>query len=139
MIVQGHSGVPEVTSVIPSPPRSPPLAANTLLDERSPSNAGARRGKVGAAHHITEGSERLFCETLKSTFLVERKAVKEDSLVMGLRNKSSPYSNNVSQWLEIWDYWGDIRFRGFVAGEGCNKSLFVFFESLVVGKDLKPG
>jgi len=94
---------------------------------------------VGAAYHITEEGERLFCEKLKAIFLVERKAVKEDSLVMGLHNKSLPYSDNISQWLEIWDYRGDIRFRGFVGGTGCYKSMFVFFEPSVVGKDLKPG
>jgi len=48
---------------------------------------------------------------------------------------------NVAAWLEIWDYAGGNSFRGFVAatgdGGGPEKTLFVFFDAGVVGRDLK--
>ncbi|RFU23590.1 hypothetical protein B7463_g12748, partial [Scytalidium lignicola] len=46
--------------------------------------------------------------------------------------------NNIDAWLEMWDYVGGASFRGFVGGEGSSKSLFAFFDSSVVGQDLKP-
>jgi len=48
-------------------------------------------------------------------------------------------SRNVSEWLEVWDYTTGLNFRGFVGGQGKEKSLFVFFGEEVVGQDLKPG
>ncbi|KAF2011900.1 hypothetical protein BU24DRAFT_375185 [Aaosphaeria arxii CBS 175.79] len=43
----------------------------------------------------------------------------------------------VSDWVEIWDYVGGNRFRGFVAEKDGEKTLFVFFDQLVIGGDLK--
>jgi len=45
----------------------------------------------------------------------------------------------VTDWLEIWDYSGGLRFRGFVAAKDGVRSLFVFFDNEVIGKDLKQG
>ena len=45
----------------------------------------------------------------------------------------------VDMWIEVWDYAGGARFRGFVAGEGEDRTMFVFFDDGVVGSDLKPG
>jgi hypothetical protein len=46
----------------------------------------------------------------------------------------------VTQWVEIWDYVGGARFRGFVAEkEDGERAMFVFFDDGVVGSDLKPG
>ena len=42
-------------------------------------------------------------------------------------------------WLEIWDYASGCSFRGFVGGNGDQKSLFAFFDSAVIGRDLKQG
>jgi hypothetical protein len=42
-------------------------------------------------------------------------------------------------WLEVWDYAGGCSFRGFVGGNGEKKSLFAFFDSSVIEKDLKQG
>ncbi|EKG17748.1 Ornithine decarboxylase antizyme [Macrophomina phaseolina MS6] len=50
-----------------------------------------------------------------------------------------PQSGAVSQWIEVWDYVGGARFRGFVAGEGDSKAMFVFFDSEATVRDLKPG
>jgi hypothetical protein len=47
---------------------------------------------------------------------------------------------NVAQWFEMWDYVGGARFRGFVTtGEDNERSMFVFFDHGVKGRDLKPG
>lgn len=46
----------------------------------------------------------------------------------------------VSDWVEIWDYVGGNRFRGYVAeNEDGERTLFVFFDQLVIGADLKAG
>lgn len=44
----------------------------------------------------------------------------------------------VEAWLEVWDYAGGASFRAFVANDGEEKSLFVFFDFQgVMGRDLK--
>lgn len=68
----------------------------------------------------------------------------QDSLVKGtqeipLTGSSKSMTSLVSEWIEIWDYTGGVRFRGFVAGHGNQRSLFAFFDDAVIGKDLKPG
>ncbi|KAJ4347308.1 uncharacterized protein N0V89_011248 [Didymosphaeria variabile] len=45
----------------------------------------------------------------------------------------------VSDWIEVWDYVGGIRFRGFVAEKAGEKAMFVFFDQNVIGGDLKAG
>jgi len=48
-------------------------------------------------------------------------------------------TGEVLSWLEIWDYAGGSSFRAFVAEDatGEEKSLFVFFDAHVMGRDLK--
>ncbi|KAK4450210.1 ornithine decarboxylase antizyme-domain-containing protein [Podospora aff. communis PSN243] len=48
-------------------------------------------------------------------------------------------AGSVLSWLEIWDYAGGSSFRAFVAEDatGEEKSLFVFFDAHVMGRDLK--
>lgn len=48
-------------------------------------------------------------------------------------------SCGVTAWLEIWDYAGGNSFRAFVAEDPSRevKSLFVFFDAGVLGRDLK--
>lgn len=46
---------------------------------------------------------------------------------------------DIDAWIEVWDYAGGCSFRGFVGGNGENKSLFAFFDSAVIGRDLKQG
>lgn len=44
----------------------------------------------------------------------------------------------VAAWLEIWDYAGGNSFRAFVAEDADRvKTLFVFFDANVIGRDLK--
>ena len=130
-----------------------------------------------AACHITGESERLFCETLETVFLVEKDAGFENSLVVDTRTlqdkpthggqasslpvrlphdtlmkhnlptpSQSPdmrddprVSSLVKEYVEVWDYTGGARFRGFVAEKETDRTLFVFFDSHVLGQDLKPG
>lgn len=163
---------------IPSPPPSPDAAP--LGASRAALKARKRSGD--AAHHITEECERLFCETLKTVFLVEKDAGLENSLVMDLRNTRiddehrpiaqstaniampppkktyfehgqptpSPSPDGriypsqgglVSEYVEIWDYAGGARFRGFVAEKDHEdmRAMFIFFDKEVIGMDLKPG
>lgn len=143
--------MPEVSSGhLPSPPRSPPLAASVTDEEQRQQTARSTTGSYfvggGAAHNITEECERFFCEKLRAAFLGEGSVVDQDSRVMGVHEgaKATSYitkgSHCISQYLEMFDYRGDLRFRGFVVenAQGVS-SLFVFFESDVAGKDLKPG
>lgn len=44
---------------------------------------------------------------------------------------------NIKGWMEFWDYAGGASFRAFVAEKGDAKSLFAFFDSGLVGQDLK--
>jgi hypothetical protein len=51
-------------------------------------------------------------------------------------DKLSAY--DITAWLEVWDYAGGASFRAFVADDGEEKSLFVFFDiEGVLGRDLK--
>lgn len=45
----------------------------------------------------------------------------------------------VSDWIEMWDYVGGIRFRGFVAEKDDEKAMVIFFDQNVIGGDLKAG
>jgi hypothetical protein len=45
----------------------------------------------------------------------------------------------VDAFLEIWDYSGGSRFRGFVADRLGSKGLFIFFDQGAFGHDLKAG
>lgn len=45
----------------------------------------------------------------------------------------------VSDWIEVWDYVGGNRFRGFVANKNDEKAMVVFFDQNVIGGDLKAG
>ncbi|KAK3669620.1 hypothetical protein LTR78_010495 [Recurvomyces mirabilis] len=154
---------------VPSPPPSPDT---TPIGGRPGLKARSRSGD--AAHYITEECERLFCETMKAVFLVEKNSGRQNSLVMDVHNisNSSQESNGVDipqhhdsvmkhgiptpstspdgrdypktggvvkDYVEIWDYVGGARFRGFVAETQDERSLFVFFDKEVIGKDLKPG
>jgi len=142
---------------IPSPPSSPPLAALTSANElalisKKRDHSGRRHGrKEGAAYTIRGECERLFCETMRTVFLGDEGRVFNGSYVMGANAHSPPdesvdayfgkvkMGQDVDAWLEIWDYAGGCNFRGFVGGNGDQKSLFAFFDSSVVNRDLKQG
>ena len=45
----------------------------------------------------------------------------------------------ITDYIEMWDYVGGIRFRGFVVEQEEERSMFVFFDEAVIGADLKAG
>jgi hypothetical protein len=111
-----------------------------------------RQGR--AAYTIRGECERLFCETMKSVFPGEEgNAGINGSFGLGANAHSPPDDRldvhsdyfaktrpqNIDAWIEVWDYVGGCSFRGFVGGNGNQKSLFAFFDSSVVGRDLKQG
>ncbi|RKF79882.1 putative ornithine decarboxylase antizyme [Golovinomyces cichoracearum] len=49
------------------------------------------------------------------------------------------FNNTIDAYFEVWDYFGEFNFRGFVGGNCQKKSLFVFFETDAIRKDLKKG
>lgn len=51
----------------------------------------------------------------------------------------SATSGAVREYVEMWDYAGGARFRGFVVEKGDERSLFIFFDREVLEQDLKPG
>ncbi|KAI1140578.1 ornithine decarboxylase antizyme-domain-containing protein [Hypoxylon sp. FL0543] len=160
-------GIPEVPiSGLPSPPSSPPLAAITSTNElalqpknkkRSPNAAPISRSRRGGATlQIREECERFFCETMKTVFQGEWNMVGNGSCLTGVNNYGltppddyptpQSYFNDkidtkpgvyVNGWMEFWDYAGGASFRAFVAEDGDEKSLFAFFDSGLVGRDLK--
>jgi len=157
------SGLPSPPS---SPPLAALTSANELAltpkhAPRKRDHEGRTKGRRGgAANQIREKCERLFCGSMKSVFLVESNTESRDPVGLGaLSNKSSPpeevgihtkekenyFSTDrgnpsaVSEWLEIWDYAGGCSFRAFIAGSGEKRSLFAFFDSAVVSRDLKQG
>jgi len=150
----GPSGVPEVGKDN-LPPESPPLAAYAVSKTRQ----GA------AAHHIRSECERFCCETLGAIFLGEGKLALEDSLELdaqqqqlerninggylldldGLSSSTTssattltPRAGLVRSFLEVWDYEGGCRFRGFVAERDEEIAMFVFFDQGAFGHGLKP-
>ena len=45
----------------------------------------------------------------------------------------------VEKWIEVWDYVGGVRFRGFLASDEDHRAMFVFFDDNILNHDLKPG
>lgn len=84
----------------------------------------------------------------------EGKASKNGSIGMGANTYSPPdgsvkvYNDyfgkrrpghSIDAYMEVWDYAGGCSFRGFVGGNGDKKSLFAFYDSSIVGRDMKQG
>ncbi|GAB0145225.1 hypothetical protein EsHS_00005663 [Epichloe bromicola] len=163
---RGPSGIPEVpTSGLPSPPTSPPLAAlNSYTNQlallpknKKRDNSGGRRSerRGGAALMIREECERFFCEPMKTVFHGERNLSMDGSCLSSVYLQTPPPEDHmpdalqqsshlesrgfeVEAWMEVWDYAGGASFRAFVATDGQEKSLFVFFDiEGALGRDLK--
>jgi len=146
-MLQGQSGIPEVRSGNKKQQRSPsPPLFNLFAEaERSRTGRDRRLRREEATQTITEECERLFCDALRGTFLVEREVPVQKSLVMGASVSKATGANMrrtngpIEAWVEVWDYGSDVSFRGFVTGGTEEKALFVFFEQNATEKDLKPG
>ncbi|PZC93822.1 ornithine decarboxylase antizyme [Pyrenophora tritici-repentis] len=46
---------------------------------------------------------------------------------------------SITDYIEMWDYVGGIRFRGFVAEKEDQRAMFVFFDEPVIKGDIKAG
>ncbi|GAW21491.1 hypothetical protein ANO14919_110120 [Xylariales sp. No.14919] len=130
--------------------RSSDNATTTNLNRTTTTTS--RRG--GATFQIREECERFFCETMRAVFRGERNAVGNGSYLTGVHGVLTPPDDyppppsslprsglnpavNATGWMEFWDYAGGASFRAFVAEKGDEKSLFAFFDSGLVGQDLK--
>ncbi|KAG5985238.1 hypothetical protein E4U55_007863 [Claviceps digitariae] len=161
----GPSGIPEVpTSGLPSPPTSPPLAALNSSNElallpknKKSNNSSNRRSgrRGGAALMIREECERFFCESMKTVFHGEMNLSMNGSCLSSAYLQTPPPEDRmhdafhqnahletrgfkVESWMEVWDYAGGASFRAFVASNGQEESLFVFFDvEGALGRDLK--
>lgn len=93
---------------------------------------------------------------MRAVFQGERNAVGNDSCLTGVNGMLTPpdhdslippsslprnaltHAVDVKGWMEFWDYAGGASFRAFVAEKYTQKTLFAFFDSGLVGQDLKP-
>ncbi|KAI3326203.1 ornithine decarboxylase antizyme-domain-containing protein [Xylariaceae sp. AK1471] len=134
----------------PKPRKRSSDNANTMNFNRTTTS---RRG--GATFQIREECERFFCETMRAVFQGERNAIGNGSVLTGVYGVLTPPDDypptppsslsrsslnsavDIKGWLEFWDYAGGTSFRAFVAEDGNEKSLFAFFDSGLVGRDLK--
>jgi len=106
------------------------LVVGMRFEEEEDDDRGVSEGKV-----VIVGSER------------RRMSVYDGGLGTPPPDLGVQDNPRVTQWIEVWDYTGGTRFRGFVAetetktsrSESKNRTLFVFFDEMVVGKDLKQG
>lgn len=56
----------------------------------------------------------------------------------GLEVAGSKSRFEIDAWMELWDYAGGASFRAFIANDGEEKTLFIFFDiEGVMGRDLK--
>lgn len=62
----------------------------------------------------------------------------DDYPIGGNNLVGTPTGVGIGAWLEIWDYTGGASFRAFVSEDSEDKTLFVFFDPTIVGRDLKP-
>ena len=119
-----------------------------------------------AAYTITEECERLFCEDLRAIFLGETEEPAAALVVGAYQTSQYDYNesydgmkgmqmampddvalredqiygsnNKIGEYMEMWDYTGGARFRGFTSDdEEHTRTLFVFFDEMVIGKELK--
>ncbi|KAF2753701.1 hypothetical protein EJ05DRAFT_169050 [Pseudovirgaria hyperparasitica] len=138
-----------------SPPSSPPLSATTTVKPSSGSNFTARRR--GATYTIAGECERLFCEILRSVFLVEGNTEWQDSLALDKHSSAINYNDTeisggvsvtrhgaqhglglqpfgsieqrgvVTAWCKVYDYVGGALFRCFIVEEDNGERAMFVF------------
>ncbi|OGE52636.1 hypothetical protein PENARI_c009G06182 [Penicillium arizonense] len=138
-----YSGIPEVPSGSKSALLSPPLDIPASSAERTWPGNGWPEFRGEATHTIPEECERLFCDKLSTTFLGEGSFVRQESLGMdvfqNIPNQIGQGHDRIQRWIEVWDYSGDAIYRGFVAENNGERTLFVFFEDRALDQGLKSG
>jgi len=141
--LQEHSGVPEVPSGSKSSIKSPLPERSAAAEHRWSGNHRSEY-KGEAMHTIPEECERLFCDTLSTTFLGEGTGAEQESLGTGAFQSIQPSHfglgyDRIQKWVEVWDYTGDAIYRGFVTDMNGERTLFVFFEDGALDHGLKSG
>jgi hypothetical protein len=153
----------------PSPTQSPPLAAYTVRNESSKTLKARRGGAAytiteecerlfcetlraifygekNDAQQDSLGTGMQYNNIVQSvgeSMAIDVLALGSDS--NGLSSSHSSLDSFtqshglVTDYLEVYDYVGGARFRGFIAEHEGERNLFVFFEQGVLGNDLKPG
>ena len=149
---------------IPSPPGSPPFGAVDMSDTCKGRARGAAYVVAGECERLFCGALRA--AFLGEGNVAEQAPIAADThnymqsgiVSSGRRGASLPSPPDldlvengmrvslprngprlVQTWIEVWDYAGGAWFRGFVAGDGDEKTLFVFFDDGMQRHDLKPG
>ncbi|KAJ5341937.1 hypothetical protein N7541_011061 [Penicillium brevicompactum] len=121
---KGYSGIPEVPSGPKSSLQRPP---RDIASERTWAGNQCPEYKGEATQTIPEECERLFCDKLSSIFLGEGTFVRQESLGMGAFTAHKT-GHDIQRWIEVWDYASDAIYRGFVAEQNGERTMFVFFD-----------
>ena len=153
---------------IPSPPSSPPLAAKHASATRGGKarRGGAAYTITGECERLFcetlrsvflgEGSQHrqnsLVMGMPSDNATTATTAITNDYGIDARRYSDSSTESDVpemvrfeeekgaiSDYIEMWDYVGGIRFRGFVAEKEDEKAMFIFFDESVINGDLKAG
>lgn len=153
---------------IPSPPSSPPLAAKHASATRGGKarRGGAAYTITGECERLFcetlrsvflgEGSQHrqnsLVMGMPSDNATTATTAITNDYGIDARRYSDSSTESDVpemvrfeeekgaiSDYIEMWDYVGGIRFRGFVAEKEDERAMFIFFDESVINGDLKAG
>ena len=84
------------------------------------------------AHTIMEEGESLFCETFREVFLGEGGTQDRKSLLVGVqRSFDSTYL--LRQWVEVWDYAGDLKFPWLHRRAAGTTWVLCFHRGYIIG------
>ncbi|KAL4885380.1 ornithine decarboxylase antizyme-domain-containing protein [Aspergillus karnatakaensis] len=139
-----YSGIPEVPSGSKTAQTSPPPDFSVASAVRSGYPVNNLLEHKGEATHTIPGEcERLFCDTLSTIFLGERRLLRQQLLGIGA-SRSQPNEpgygeTQIQRWVEVLDYTSDAIYRGFVTNASGEQTLFVFLTENALGHGLKSG
>jgi hypothetical protein len=157
-----------ISQGVPSPPSSPPLAAKhapkkrggaayTITEECERLFCETLRavflgeGSQQRQDSLVMGVHNNTTTTITSTTAIAMNdygidARRDSDFSMGLSPGMVQFPSvelgdkgAITDYIEMWDYIGGIRFRGFVAEKEDEKAMFVFFDETVIAGDLKAG
>ncbi|KAH9875513.1 hypothetical protein J1614_004249 [Plenodomus biglobosus] len=157
------------TGGIPSPPSSPPLAARYSSTKGGLARRGAAaytitgecerlfcetlrsvflgEGNQRRQDSLVMGMHSSAMHGLDNDYGIDARRYSNASSDRSMGSPSPETENMgyfeskgaITDWIEMWDYVGGIRFRGFVADKNGEKAMFVFFDQSVIVGDLKAG
>ncbi|KAL4874188.1 hypothetical protein BDV12DRAFT_159278 [Aspergillus spectabilis] len=139
-----YSGIPEVPSGSKTAHTSPPLEFSlaAVVGSSYPVN-NLLEQKGEATHTIPGECERLFCDTLSTIFLGERRLSRQESLGIDASRSQPNYTGystrRIQRWVEVLDYTSDAIYRGFITNASSERTLFVFLTETALGHGIKSG